>query len=56
MLPGERPSAELGEPVYEELEAGEYYSDHSVGSEYDDMNQDLADFENPSIDEDLEDE
>ncbi len=56
MLPGERQAAELGEPVYEEVEAGEYYADQSVGSEYDDMNQDLTEFENPSIDEDLEDE
>lgn len=56
MLPGQRLAEELGEPVYEEVEAGEYYADQSVGNEYDDMNQDLTDFENPSIDEDLEDE
>jgi hypothetical protein len=56
MIPGERPAAELGDPVYEELEAGEYYSDQAVGSEYDEMNQDLTEFENQSVDEDLEDE
>jgi hypothetical protein len=47
---------EIAAPTRGELNNGEYHYRESSGENFEVSNQDLVDFESPSMDEDLEDE